>query len=345
MTSIICLLRLNHTELIDLNIIMWGVFQILKGSILNKPLKLISMGECMLEVQANSFGSAVLSYGGDTFNTAVYLRRCSDPLALEVGYATAVGQDPLSEKLLNEWRLLGIDLTLTQQIENKLLGMYLIETDEKGERRFHFWRDNSAARFYFDTDLSPLEKGAANIDCLYLSGISLAILNTAARERLFDVMAYLKATGKKVVFDNNYRPRLWTDRFTTQQVYQKAIGFSTIALVTVDDHKDVFDFNSMEDALAHAKQLPVDEIVIKRGAADTLVHSSEQSEWGSVPTLHVEKVIDTTAAGDSFAAGYLSRRLLGHSSIDSAAFGNLVASRVVQHRGAIIPLEAMQDLI
>jgi 2-dehydro-3-deoxygluconokinase len=76
-----------------------------------------------------------------------------------------------------------------------------------------------------------------------------------------------------------------------------------------------------------------------------LVHSSEQSEWRSVPTQHVAKVIDTTAAGDSFAAGYLSRRLLGHSAIDSAAFGNLVASRVVQHRGAIIPLEAMKDLM
>jgi 2-dehydro-3-deoxygluconokinase len=308
-------------------------------------MKLISMGECMLEVQANSFGSAVLSYGGDTFNTAVYLRRCSDPQTLQVGYATAVGQDPLSEKLLNEWRLQGIDLTWTRQIENKLPGMYLIETDENGERRFHFWRDNSAARFYFDTDSSPLEKEAAEIDCLYLSGISLAILNTASRERVFEVMAHLKAAGKQVVFDNNYRPRLWTDRLTTQQVFQKAIGLSTIALVTADDHKDVFDFGSLDDAVANAKQLPVNEIVIKRGAADTLVHSSEQSEWRSVPTQHVAQVIDTTAAGDSFAAGYLSRRLLGHSAIDSAAFGNLVASRVVQHRGAIIPLEAMKDLM
>jgi hypothetical protein len=39
----------------------------------------VAIGECMLEVQANGFGPSVLSYGGDTFNTAVYLRRCAAP--------------------------------------------------------------------------------------------------------------------------------------------------------------------------------------------------------------------------------------------------------------------------
>jgi 2-dehydro-3-deoxygluconokinase len=91
--------------------------------------------------------------------------------------------------------------------------------------------------------------------------------------------------------------------------------------------------------------LNIQEIVIKRGASQTLVLSQEQTGWTAVDTQAVDKVVDTTAAGDSFAAGYLSRRLLGHTAVASASFGNLVASRVVQHRGAIIPVEAMKDLI
>lgn len=310
-----------------------------------KPIKLISIGECMLEVQANQFGPAVLSYGGDTFNTAVYLRRCSKPSDIQVGYATGVGQDPLSRKLLNEWLALGIDLSYTQQIDGKLPGMYLIETEESGERHFHFWRENSAARFYFQSPQTPLEKAAQDIDCYYFSGISLAILDTNSRARLFQLLSSEKKAGKTIVFDNNYRPKLWKDKVTTQSVFQEAFKVSTTALITADDHQNVFDLQNEKEVISHAQMLRINEIVIKRGASPTLIRTDNDSEWIEVATQIVPKVIDTTAAGDSFAAGYLSRRLLGIAPIQSAAFGNQVAARVVQHRGAIIPIDAMKDLM
>ncbi|MEY3886447.1 MAG: 2-dehydro-3-deoxygluconokinase [Pseudomonadota bacterium] len=299
----------------------------------------------MLEVQANGFGPAVLSYGGDTFNTAVYLRRCSAAQAIQVGYATGLGDDPLSHKLIQEWSALGLNLQHTRQITGRLPGMYLIETDDKGERHFHFWRENSAARHYFDVEASPLEADVDVIDCFYFSGISLAILNTQARQRLFKLLAQQKAKGKQVVFDNNYRPRLWPDKLTTQQVFNEAFSVSTIAMITADDHKDVYDFNSLEEAVAHAQSLSVEEIVIKRGANPTLVRAKHSNQWENAPTQPVVKVVDTTAAGDSFAAGYLSKRLLGASSLIAADFGNRVAAKVVQHRGAIIPLDAMKELM
>jgi 2-dehydro-3-deoxygluconokinase len=312
---------------------------------LNQKIKVVSIGECMLEVQANDFGPAVLSYGGDTFNTSVYLRRCSDTQTMQVGYATGLGDDPLSHKLMQEWSALGLNLQHTRQINGKLPGMYLIETDDKGERRFHFWRENSAARAYFDIDISPLEAEADSIDCFYFSGISLAILSTPARQRLFKLLAQQKAMGKQVVFDNNYRPRLWPDKTTTQQVFDEAFAVSTMAMITADDHRDVYDYSSVDEAVAHAQSLSVEEIVIKRGASPTLVRAKFSSQWDNVPTQRVEKVVDTTAAGDSFAAGYLSRRLLDASPLIAADFGNRVAAKVVQHRGAIIPLEAMKELL
>jgi 2-dehydro-3-deoxygluconokinase len=321
------------------------VFQNLWVSILDQKIKVVSIGECMLEVQANGFGPAVLSYGGDTFNTAVYLRRCSAVQDIQVGYATGLGDDPLSDKLMQEWTALGLDLHHTQKIAGKLPGMYLIETDDSGERRFHFWRENSAARSYFDTDLSPIEAEADQIDCFYFSGISLAILNANARQRLFKLLARQKAIGKQVVFDNNYRPRLWPDKHTTQQVFNEAFSVSTLAMITADDHKDVYGLNTLDDAVANAQSLYVEEIVIKRGSRSTMVRAKNSNAWQEAPAQHVEKVVDTTAAGDSFAAGYLSRRLLGDSALMAADFGNRVAAKVVQHRGAIIPIEAMKDLL
>ena len=312
---------------------------------MSQKIKVVSIGECMLEVQANGFGPAVLSYGGDTFNTAVYLRRCSSPDAIEVGYATGLGDDPLSQKLMNEWTELGLDLRQTRKIAGKLPGMYLIETDDSGERRFHFWRESSAARSYFDIDLSPLEAEANQIDCFYFSGISLAILNAEARQKLFTLLAHQKAKGKQVVFDNNYRTRLWPNKLTTQQVFNEALAVSTLAMITADDHKDVYELNTLDEAVVHAQSLDVEEIVIKRGAKPTLVRAKNTKSWEQAATQLVEKVVDTTAAGDSFAAGYLSRRLLGATPLIAADFGNRVAACVVQHRGAIIPLEAMKELL
>ena len=141
-----------------------------------KPIRFAAIGECMLEVQANGFGPAVFSYGGDTFNTAVYLRRCSKAEDIEVSYATGLGTDQLSQSLFKEWQDLGLKLDDLEYIEGRLPGMYLIETDSRGERTFHFWRENSAARSYFHVPETVLEKHADNFDCLYFSGITLAIL-------------------------------------------------------------------------------------------------------------------------------------------------------------------------
>lgn len=308
-------------------------------------IKVVAFGECMLEVQANGFGPAALAFGGDTFNTAIYLRRCSQPKDIEVGYATGLGVDPLSEKLMTEWREQGLNLGCIRQIEDKLPGMYLIETDDRGERYFHFWRENSAARSYFDALLTPLEQQASDMDCLYFSGISLAILDPNARQRLFSLIRQMKKAGKQVVFDNNYRPRLWASNAVARTVFQQALSVATTALITVDDHQAVFGLSSLDEAVQHAQSLNVDEVIIKRGAQPTLVKSREMQEWVSVPTQPVPKVVDTTAAGDSFAAGYLSRRLVGQTPQQSAEFGNRVAARVVQHRGAIIPKDAMGDLM
>jgi 2-dehydro-3-deoxygluconokinase len=63
------------------------------------------------------------------------------------------------------------------------------------------------------------------------------------------------------------------------------------------------------------------------------------------PRLWPDSVVDTTAAGDAFAAAYLAGRLLGWPADQAAAFGNRLAARVIAHPGALIPLAAMADLV
>jgi 2-dehydro-3-deoxygluconokinase len=306
-----------------------------------KSMRVAAFGECMLELQGPPFGTLRQHYGGDTFNAACYLARVG---RAEVAYASALGDDTLSDALLARWADEGLALDLVRRLPGRRPGLYQIEVDAQGERRFHFWRSASAARAYFDSpEPTPLEAATGRLDALLFSGISLAILPDAGRERLLALATRLRAQGAWVVFDNNYRPILWDDAATARHWFGRALAVASLALITTDDHQALHGLPSAEAATTHAQGLAVPELALKRGALPTLV--GHGGHWTEVPTEAVARVVDTTAAGDSFAGGYLARRLQGQGPAESAAFGNRLAARVIQHPGAVIPRAAMEDLL
>ena len=297
----------------------------------------------MLQLTGSAFGAMQQNYGGDTFNTAVYLSRCGGS-ALRVFYATALGDDALSEDLLAHWKQDGITLGLVRQIPGRMPGIYQIAVDAQGERSFSFWRNDSAARSYFDTDITPLEAQTPLWDAFYFSGISLAILPPAARQRVLQFAAALRQAGKLVVFDNNYRPRLWESLEAARTMYLGAFAVADMLLITADDHQALFGLANSQASVDDAFALAASEVVVKRGEAPTLVRLGAAA-WTQVATELVSTVVDSTAAGDSFAAGYLCQRLGGVDPAGAAAYGNRLAARVIQHRGAIIDVAAMKEFM
>jgi 2-dehydro-3-deoxygluconokinase len=316
------------------------------GGVVGKRLRVASFGECMLELQGEAFGAMRQTYGGDTLNTAVYMARCGRAQGLQVDYATALGDDPLSSGLLQRWEAEGLGTGLVRRLPGRLPGLYLIEVDPQGERRFSYWRDQAAARAYFDTapGATPLEQQAGDLDALYFSGISLAILPEAARQRLLAVAQRVREQGGLVAFDNNYRPRLWPDVAAARSAFAAATAVATLALMTLDDEQALWGEADAATQLQRTLALPTAEVVVKRGAQPTLVRTADRA-LHEVPTVAVPQVVDTTAAGDSFAGAYLAARLGGASAAQAAAAGNRLAARVVQHRGAVLPETAMVDLL
>ncbi|MDH2999839.1 ketodeoxygluconokinase, partial [Chelonobacter oris] len=198
--------------------------------------KIAILGECMLELALKDTQSPKLGFGGDTLNTAVYLSRLLRESAVDIYYVTALGQDPFSEQMLTNWQQEGIQTALVQQLADKLPGLYSIVTDEQGERSFYYWRNDSAARYLLQTaDSAQLLQQLLDFDYLYLSGISVAILDQSSRETLYAFLTEFKRNGGKIMFDNNYRPRLWQDVATAQQVYRRILSLTDIAFLTLDD--------------------------------------------------------------------------------------------------------------
>lgn len=304
--------------------------------------KIAVIGECMIELSQKG-AEVSRGFGGDTLNTSVYIARQVNADDLEVHYVTALGEDNFSQQMLDAWQQENVHTELTQRLEHRLPGLYYIETDSTGERTFYYWRNEAAARFWLESDQAQaICSELAQFDYLYLSGISLAILNAASREKLMALLTQCRANGCKVIFDNNYRPRLWASREETQQVYQQMLACTDIAFLTLDDEDLLWGEKPVEEVIHRTQAAGVCEVVIKRGADSCLVAIQGESTL-EVPAVKLpkEKVIDTTAAGDSFSAGYLAVRLTGGSAEAAAKRGHLTASTVIQYRGAIIPKEAM----
>ena len=99
----------------------------------------------MIELREEADGRLFRSFGGDTLNTAVYLARLGTP----VDYITALGDDSWSDELIAAWKAEGVGTSRILRLPGRLPGLYIIQTDLKGERRFSYWRETSAARLLF----------------------------------------------------------------------------------------------------------------------------------------------------------------------------------------------------
>lgn len=300
---------------------------------MNHPPRIALIGECMIELQQRSDGSLQQSFGGDTLNTAVYLARDLGQGAV-VDYVTALGDDSFSDAMCRSWAAEGIGLDKVQRLPGRLPGLYCIQTDAQGERRFLYWRNEAAVRDCFTTPGAvPILASLAEYDLLYFSGISLAVLGEQGREKLLEVLHEARRRGAQIAFDNNYRPRLWASVAQARAAYAAILPYLDLALLTLDDEQALFGHDDGAAVFAAYPQVP--EVVLKRGAEACLIRCRGAS-W-EVPAQRVEKVVDSTAAGDSFSAAYIARRLSGGDPGQAAEAGHRLASRVIQFPGALIP--------
>ncbi|ENM5746583.1 sugar kinase [Vibrio mimicus] len=312
------------------------------------------VGECMIELNGKPFGSMHQTFGGDTLNAAVYLRRgCeanTNPDEIKVSYVTALGTDPISSGMLSRWEEEGVATELVLRDPTRTPGLYLIQLDDQGERTFLYWRNQSAARYLLQhPDFGQIKQVLNQVDMVFLSGITLAILPVEDRIALLNLLVELKAKGVEIAFDSNFRPALWPqdDNHTVKEIYQVMYQLTDVALVTFDDEQLIWGDSTPEQTIQRLTALGVQKCIVKLGAEGCLIQDSSASTFApqAVPTQPVEQVVDTTSAGDSFNGGFLSAYLAGADLATACQRGNTLAGTVIQHRGAIIPKEFTQSAL
>lgn len=307
--------------------------------------KIAIIGECMIELNGEPFGNMWQTYGGDTLNTATYLARVSNPQDIDVHYITAMGADKLSQQMIQHWQQDHINTDNVLIDPHRQAGLYLIQLDKFGERTFLYWRSESAARYLLQhPDYSQVQQQLSEMDMIYLSGISLAILPDADRYALIAQLKQLASQGVRIAFDSNYRPKLWESVEKTQEIYTALLPFIDLALVTFDDEQALWGDSETAQSVQRLKDFGVKNIVLKQGKDGALFCNAQGNEQ-HIATTPVANVVDTTSAGDAFNAGFLNGYLREKSPQQCCQQGNQVAGIVIQHKGAIIDKNATAHLI
>ncbi|MDO8978229.1 MAG: sugar kinase [Afipia sp.] len=287
------------------------------------------IGECMIELSQGVGNQLTRSYGGDTLNTAIYLAR----LGVKADYITALGDDPFSDEMVEAWKGEGIGTAHVSRVGGKLPGLYAIRTSEAGERSFYYWRENAAARLLLDLpETGAMLAALAGYDMVYLSGITLSLYSADGRQRLIDALRRAREGSTRIAFDTNFRSQGWPVLDTARQVYRDMLAVADIVLASVDDLTPLFGARMHGELI---DRMAAREVVLKLATPGSVVrHDGVEDIVKAEP---VSRVVDTTAAGDSFSAAYLAARLGGATPTEAARAGHRLAGVVVGHRGAIIP--------
>ena len=313
----------------------------MKDLVFNNIKSMVFFGECMLEHRADGD----MSFAGDTFNTAWYLSQFNkDQTCLALQYASAIGDDEASSNLALLLQQERLESPYLITVQDKKLGQYWVKLDENSERHFEFDRLNSPVRQYFKQDQSLLAAlRHKQFDAIYLSGITLAVLCPEQRTQLISALRQFKQRGGVIFFDNNYRAALWQTE-TPKKWFQQLMVLANVAFLTDEDEYTVYGTQCVNSIIQHhfRQDLAPSMLVIRCGSAPCVIAVSPNDLLKIPPKKIVtELIIDTTAAGDAFAAGFLARVLQGETFENAAKFAHRLAAQVIQYHGAIMPKDKL----
>ena len=292
-----------------------------------ETLDVVVVGDVMVDVLASMSGP--LAHGSDTpsrvttagggsaANVACWLARQGVPTS----YVGRVGDDPLGRESVVALHGCGVTTYVSHDHE-RTTGTCVVLVEPGGERSM--LPDSGANTTLTPADLphEPFRPGAH----LHLSGYTL--LNEGSRDAALAAISRARAVGMTVSVDPSSAAPLRSVGAARFLAWTRGVDL----LLANRDEAAVLA--GAADPHQAAQQLGDDyrEVVVKLGADGALWHRGFIS--ASAPAERGVEVVDTTGAGDAFAAGFLASWLLHPEPETALAAGNRLAGRAVSVVGA-----------
>jgi sugar/nucleoside kinase (ribokinase family) len=263
-------------------------------------INVLCIGDVMLDVIARinvspqkiNFGSDTASRistssGGAAGNVAAWLTR-TDARSTIISH---VGDDPAGAAIVSEFDALGVahgDLV----IPGETSGVVVVLVDSSGERTM--FPDKGANSSLTIADLPDL----STFQAVYISGY--ALLNPLARDGVLAMIEKIKADGLPIYFDPASVGSM--KDVTDNELHT---WFSLMDVLLLNEEESIYLTGSVDIERALDYLLDFSEVVvIKRGSAGAIAKTRGYDSI-SLPAV-ATNVVDTTGAGDSFAAGFIA---------------------------------------
>ena len=202
-------------------------------------------------------------------------------------------------------------------------GVVVILVDANGERTM--FPDNGANADLEVNDLPPLN----DIDGAYLSGY--ALLDFRSRDAVLAMVKKIKAAGIPIFFDPTTTGAM---KIVSREEVLSWVALMDGILLNAEEAPylgDSTDIESAEESLKNYTPL----VVIKLGSRGAMALFNDQSARVAAVTTNV---VDTTGAGDSFAAGFIPMWLETRELEQALSAGTALAAKCVATVGARPPL-------
>lgn len=308
-----------------------------------KNLDLIGLGSAIVDFTPINTGvplSQVQGFipcaGGSVANLVVAASR----LGLKTGFLGCVGDDEFGRFISHDFEREGVDISHVKQVKGIATGIAFYSVDEKGERRYVFYRFPG----YSDPEsaLNPEDVHAEYVARSKAVHFSEAVLRrNSSRDAILKVLRVAREHRVLVSYDPNVRYTLWDDQEEFKEMQRMVLGFTDVFLSTADELLLITGTKRVEKAIERAIALGPSILIIRHRVYYRVVTPKLDFE---APIFKVEAV-DTSGAGDAFDAGFLTGLLKKWPLEEAVELGSAVAALKVMNVGTRKGLPRMEEAL
>ncbi len=284
--------------------------------------------EARAEAIYDAMGPAVEMSGGSAANTIVGLAS----LGARAAFIGKVKDDSLGRAFSHDIRAAGVSFTTPPASDGVSTGRCYVLVTPDGERTMNTYL--GAAQ-----DLHPADIDAATVEASLVTYLEGYLWDPQhAKEAFLKAAEIAHKADRKVAL--TLSDAFCVDRWRGEFLH--LMRSHTVDLIFANEAELHSLYQTSDfDTAVKALRADIDIAVITRSEKGCLVAGPDGVE--AVPAFPVDKVVDTTGAGDLFAAGFLSGLARGAEDRTCGHLGALAAAEVIQHLGAR-PETSLRDL-
>lgn len=264
----------------------------------------------------NDMGPATEMSGGSAGNTIA----CFASLGGKGAYVGKVGKDELGETFRHDLKSIGVD-HLTLPVESGThTGRSMILFTEDGERTMNTFLGAAVELSPADIDEATIAAAAVTYLEGYLFDPPLAM------EAFYKAAKIAHGAGRKVSLTLSDSFCVGRHRAAFQQLVENHVD---ILFANEDEIKSLYEVHTFEEAMAVVKDKCEIAALTRSEKGSVILNKGVVTEIKAEST----QVVDTTGAGDAYAAGFLYGYTEGMNMNDAGQIGSIAAAEVISHVG------------